>query len=135
MALFIRSISNVYRYLNINPGRNDTIDCTIRAVSLALDQSWEKTFIHIMVECLIHHDMPEANYIWAGYLRRRGYKRHLIPDTCPLCYTVRDFCADHKRGRYILGTGSHAVTVIDGDYFDTFDSGDYVPIYYWEKEI
>ena len=120
-----------YVYYNLNPDKKDTIDCTIRAVSLILGQSWERTFIHIMIECLVHHDMPEANYIWAGYLKSRGFVRKLIPDTCPDCYTIRDFCADHPIGRYILGTGYHAVAVIDGDYYDVFDSGDYVPIYFW----
>ena len=122
-----------YIYLNLNPDRNETIDCTIRAVSLILDQDWETTFIHIMVECMIYHDMPEANYIWAGYLKMRGYKRFLIPDTCPNCYTVRDFCRDHPVGRYILGTGTHVIGVINGDYYDTHDSGSCVPIYYWTK--
>lgn len=120
-------------YLNLNPARRDTIDCTIRAVSLVLDQDWDTTFIHIMVECLVYYDMPEANHIWAGYLKWKGFKRHLIPDTCPNCYTVRDFCRDHPVGRYILGTGYHAIGVIDGDYYDIFDSGDYIPIYYWCK--
>lgn len=122
-----------YRFLNMNPNKRNTIDCTIRAVSLALGQSWDRTFIHIAVECLVYHDMPEANHIWAGYLRSRGFKRHIIPDTCPNCYTVRDFCYDHPFGTYILGTGGHVVTVIEGDYYDIFDSGNYVPIYYWEK--
>jgi hypothetical protein len=28
----------------------------------------------------------------------------------------------------------HTVCVIDGDWFDTFDSGAEMPVYYWEKE-
>lgn len=122
-----------YVYLNVNPDKNKTTDCVIRAVSFALDQPWEMTFTHIAVECLIHHDMPEANYIWAGYLKSKGYKRRLIPDTCPNCYTVRDFCLDYPHGTYILGTGSHAVAVRDGDYYDIWDCGDEIPIYYWMK--
>lgn len=122
-----------YVYLNVNPDKNKTADCTIRAVSFTLDQSWDTTFIHIAVECLMYHDMPEANYIWAGYLKSKGYKRKLIPDTCPNCYTVRDFCLDHPHGTYILGTGFHAVAVRDGDYYDIWDCGDEIPIYYWMK--
>lgn len=122
-----------YVYLNANPDKNKTTDCVIRAVSFALGQSWDTTFIHIAIECLIYHDMPEANYIWASYLKSKGYKRKLIPDTCPNCYTVRDFCMDHPHGTYILGTGSHAVAVRDGDYYDIWDSGDEIPIYYWMK--
>ncbi len=123
-----------YVYYNTNPEKRKTTDCVIRAVSFALDETWEETFIHIAVECLASHDMPEANYIWAKYLTERGFERILIPNTCPNCHTVKDFCSDHSEGTYILGTGMHAVAVRDGDYYDIFDSGDEVPIYYWRRK-
>mgnify|MGYP007038282472 FL=1 len=62
-----------------------------------------------------------------------GYTMKPIPDTCPDCYTVREFCKDHPMGTYVLGTGSHVVAVRDGNYFDTWNSGDEVPIIYWRK--
>ena len=58
--------------------------------------------------------MPSANNVWGSYLRDIGYKRYIIPNTCPDCYTVRDFCIEHAHGRYILATGSHVVAVVDG---------------------
>lgn len=122
-----------YVYLNVNPDKKKTTDCVIRAVSFALGQEWDTTFTEIAVECLMHHDMPEANYIWAGYLKSKGYKRKLIPDSCPNCYTVKEFCLDYPYGIYILGTGSHTVAVRDGNYYDIWDSGDEIPIYYWTK--
>ena len=79
-------------------------------------------------------ELPSQNNVWGAYLRNIGYTRHIIPDTCPDCYTVRNFSKDHPQGRYILGTGSHVVAVIDGNYYDTWDSGDEIPIYYFEKE-
>lgn len=50
-----------------------------------------------------------------------------------MCYTVRDFVRDHKPGVFILGCGTHVVTVIDGYYIDTYDSGDKTVLYYFEK--
>ena len=41
---------------------------------------------------------------------------------------------DNPYGRYILATGEHVVAIENGDYYDTWDSGDEIPIYYW-KEI
>ena len=41
---------------------------------------------------------------------------------------------DNPEGKYLLATGTHVVTVIDGDYYDTWDSGDEIPIYYFTKE-
>jgi hypothetical protein len=77
--------------------------------------------------------MPTANHVWGAYLEEHGYKRVNLPDKCPDCYTVEQFCKNHQQGYYLLATGSHAVTVIDGFYFDAWDSGQEVPIYYFER--
>ncbi len=79
-------------------------------------------------------DMPDSNAVWGEYLRRHGFTRIELPNTCPVCYTVRDFASDHKCGIYVLGTGSHAVAVVDGNYVDDGDRGDLVPLYIWRKE-
>jgi hypothetical protein len=39
-----------------------------------------------------------------------------------------------SKGVYVIGTGSHAVCVIDGDWYDSWDSGGEVCSYYWKKE-
>ena len=78
--------------------------------------------------------MPSSNSVWSNYLINDGYKRYAIPNTCPNCYTVRDFCEDHPYGTYLLATGTHVVTCIDGDWLDTWDSGDETPVYYFTKE-
>lgn len=78
-------------------------------------------------------NMPNADIVWGELLRENGFIRGIIPNTCPSCYTIKDFCKEHTTGTYVLGTGSHAVAVINGDYYDTWDSGDEVPIFYWMK--
>ena len=78
--------------------------------------------------------MPNADSVWSKVLKDFGFKRRSIPDTCPACYTIREFCEDHPEGTYILGTGSHVVAVIDGNLYDTWDSLDETPILYWRKE-
>lgn len=78
--------------------------------------------------------MPSANLVIGSYFYERGYTKLLIPDRCPQCYTIKAFCRDHPRGRYVVGTGVHVVAIIDGDYYDTWDSGNEVPIYYWKYE-
>jgi len=45
------------------------------------------------------------------------------------------FCEDHPYGTYIVGTGTHAIACIDGNYYDTWDSGDESPLFYWKKEM
>ena len=35
---------------------------------------------------------------------------------------------------FVLGTGSHAVTVCSGRYYDAWESGKEIPIYYWKRK-
>lgn len=87
-----------------------------------------------MLEGYVEKNYPNYNYIWWNYLTKLGYKRYLIPDTCPLCYTLKDFVQDHKHGIYLVGDGYHVVAVIDGFYIDTWDSGNMSVLYYFRKE-
>ena len=117
---------------NKNPKGKKVGDCVIRAISTALHQDWDSTYIGIMLEGFTLKDMPSANNVWGEYLKKAGYERRVVPSTCTYCYTIRDFCEDHQEGRYIVATGSHVVAVIEGNYLDTWDSGDEIPVYYWE---
>lgn len=78
-------------------------------------------------------NMPNANSVWGAFLKRRGFIQETIPGTCPDCYSVREFVRDYPYGIYMLATGNHVIPVIDGNYYDTWDSGDEVPIYFWRK--
>jgi len=45
------------------------------------------------------------------------------------------FAEEHPEGTYILSMpGRHVVTVVDGAYYDSWDSGEECPVYYWTKE-
>lgn len=119
-------------YLN-NPFGLRVGDCVIRAIAKALNQSWEKTYIDLCVQGFMLGDLPSSNAVWSSYLRHKGFKRRTIQD-CPDCYDVENFCEENKKGIFVLGTGSHAVTVIDGNYFDAWDCGKEIPLYYFSKE-
>lgn len=120
--------------VNLNPYKKSVGDCVIRAISAAEEMDWDDTFIELMLKCFALKDIPSSNNAWGTYLHDIGYTRRIIPDRCPDCYTIRDFCEDYPEGIYILATGSHVVAVKDGNYFDTWDSGNEVPIYYFAKE-
>lgn len=124
----------LYRPYNPNPVQSRVGDCVIRAISKATAQDWEKTYIDLALQGLIMHDMPSANHVWGQYLRGRGFVRHPIPDECPDCYTLGQFCADHPRGTYVVAVDKHVICVVDGDHYDTWDSSQEVPMYYWEKD-
>lgn len=108
-------------------------DCSVRAITAALGVDWESAYVLLCNAGFQMADMPSSNAVISAVLRKHGFYRKAIPDTCPNCYTVRDFCREYSKGVYVLGTGSHVVTVIDGDYYDSWDSGDEIPQYYWEE--
>lgn len=118
---------------NANPNNNRTGDCVIRALSTILEQTWEKTYADLFYEGLVMKEMPSANNVWGAYLRKQGYEREAIPNTCPDCYTIEDFCRDNPTGDFVLALNGHAVAVKDGNYYDTWDCGNEIPLYYWRK--
>ena len=122
-------------WIQENPNYLDkhTGDCTIRALSIVLGKTWVWTYLELCIQGLIMAQMPSENPVWDAYLRSKGFQREVIPNTCPDCYTVKDFCDDHKSGIYVLGTGNHVVAVVDGNYIDDWDSGNEVPLFVWSK--
>lgn len=124
----------MYIPFNPNPVSRKTNDCVIRAVSKVLDIPWEEAYIMLSLKGLEMYDWGNSNEVWGALLRDNGFVREIIPNTCPDCYTVDDFCRDHPSGTYVLGTGTHAVACVDGSYYDTWQSGETVPIYVYRKE-
>lgn len=123
-----------FRYYNANPVNNLVIDCSVRAISLFLGKTWTEVYDGICDEGRLQYNMPSSNIVWTSYLKKLGYRKYLLSDACPDCYTVNDFAIDNPRGTFLLALDGHVVTVIDGLYYDTWDSGGETPIYYWRKE-
>lgn len=123
-----------YVIYNPNPTRKLVGDCVIRAIAKSLNKDWEDVYLDVVMKGFVMHDMPSSNDVWGTYLSENGFRRYVIPDTCPHCYTVEQFVEDNPDLTGILATGSHVVAVSGGNYYDTWDSGNEIPIYYWRKE-
>ena len=123
-----------YKYYNPNKrNKNSRGDCVIRAISKVMNQSWDDTYWDLCAQGAIMGDWGNSNQVWDSYLRDCGFIRRVIPNTCPDCYTVKNFCYDHPYGVYLLSTGEHTIAVEFGNYFDSWDSGNEVPIYFYTK--
>ena len=116
---------------NPNPLGKQTGDCVIRAIAIATDQSWRETYRDLCRMGEIMGDLPNSNAVWGRYLKEKGAKQFLLPESCPECITVRAFSERYPEGVYVIGTGSHAVAVISGDWYDSWDSGQVTPTYFW----
>lgn len=123
-----------YARYNANPRAARVGDCTVRAISKVLNEEWDATYIRLCAMGLEMKDMPNSNAVWGEVLKRNGFERNIVPNNCPACYTVRQFADDHPSGTYVAATSGHVVACIGGEFFDSFDSGDEVLIFFWSKE-
>lgn len=119
---------------NPNPVGRKVGDCSVRAISKALDMGWEAAYIVLVMNGLQMGDMPSSDSVWGAALRQHGFYRRSLPDSCPLCYTAEDFAHDHPHGTYVLGFGGHVCTLVDGDIYDSWNSSKEIPQFYWSKE-
>ena len=117
-----------------NPCGRNVGDCAVRAISKALGMDWETAYAVIVSAGFDMCDMPSSNSVWGAVLRKHGFIRESIPNTCPECYTADDFCRDHPNGIYVLGFGNHVATAINGDLFDSWNSLSEIPQYYWKEK-
>lgn len=119
---------------NPNPTGRRVGDCAVRAIAVALNVDWERAFDLLADAGYQMGDMPSSDSVWGAVLRRHGFYKLAIPLSCPDCYTAADFARDHKHGIYVLGFGGHVATVVNGHIYDSWDSSQEIPVYYWYKK-
>lgn len=119
---------------NPNPTGRSVGDCAVRAIAKALNVDWETAYIMIVNNGYAMGDMPSSDSVWGAVLRRNGFYRLNIPNSCPDCYTAEDFCQDYPKGTYVLGFGGHVATVVDGDLYDSWDSSQEIPQFMWYRK-
>ena len=112
-------------------------DCTIRALSKFYNINWIDAF-HKCLPIIEKYQILPSFFFQAEQedkicedlgLRRipisnkKGSKRP----------TVKSFAKDHPTGTYIVKVSHHVVAVVDGYYYDTWDSGEKSLYSYFEK--
>ena len=119
---------------NPNPISRRVGDCAVRAVAKALDHDWETAYTMLVANGFLMGDMPSSDSVWGATLRQHGFIRESVPNTCPDCYTAEDFCNDHPDGVFVLGFGGHTATIVDGTLYDSWDSSNEIPQFYWYRK-
>lgn len=125
----------LFNNVNLNPVGKKVGDCTIRALSMATGKSWDIVYMDL---CEIGFDlkcMPNDDEVLKVFLERNKFERVSIKVTKGSKRpTVQSFTSEHKDGVYILRVANHVVTVKDGLYHDTWDSGTCSVYSYWIKK-
>ena len=124
----------MYEFYEPNPVRTGAIDCSTRALTKALDISWEKAYVMKSLKGFLMGNETVADEVWGSILREHGFKRQLVPDSCPDCYTVEQFTREHPTGVFVVKSEDHVATVKDGILYDSWPSKNKTVIYYWYRK-
>lgn len=117
-----------------NPAGNATaLDCTVRALCCVTGYDWDTVYDELSRRGKIVKNAFVDVQVWGGWLHDLGFVRHAAPNPCLSCCTVACFAADHPRGTYLVCPHEHITAVIDGDWWDSWDSGNQRVLFYWSQ--
>lgn len=120
-------------WINVNPNPigKQAPDCVIRAVCIALNKPWLQVSDELYAVARANFSITSDDNIWGRYLYDLGFEPFMLPSICPKCTTINEFTKMYPEGTFIIGTGSHAVAVINGNYYDSWDSGSEIASFFW----
>jgi hypothetical protein len=119
-------------YYNPNPKNKNTGDCAVRAISKAFDVSWDKAKTYLDAYSMDEAEVETSDIVWGRILSEHGFRMQSVYCESCRCNLI-DFCRNHPVGKYVVKLPNHVVCVENGDYYDSWDSGNEVPIYCWCK--
>lgn len=127
-----------YRYYQPNKKdlKDDYGDCVIRSLTKALGKEWMQVFEELLPYARELQCMPNGKPCYEKYLIKNGFSYKGVSNKKGAKRpTVDSFAKEHKTGIYVLRVAHHLVAVVDGFYYDTWDSGGKSMYGYWEKVI
>lgn len=128
-----RGVNVPYLHYNPNPFGLSTEDCAVRTLCAILRIDWESAHKLLSDTSRDMGLMPSNPAVIWAILKMRGFHRSALWDQCPDCYTVAHFAEDHPRGVFVVATATHILAVIGGNWYDSWNSGDEIPLFYWQK--
>ena len=121
----------MWEYYNPNPKAKNTGDCVVRALSKALNIDWEKAKLLLDAYSMDEAEVETSDLVWGRILAENGFSMKAV--LCRNGCDLNGFCRSHPVGVYVVKLPNHAVCVVDGRFYDSFDSGREKPIYCWEE--
>ena len=115
-----------WKEYNPNPKERNIGDCTIRSYCAAFGLSWDKAFD--IASKVAKEESSMIQYVADKVLVEEfnchvdeKYNKKTVKGKDRI--TVNEFAMSHPYGTYILHVPKHQVTVINGMYWDSWDSG------------
>ena len=121
----------MFKYYNANPLGRIVNDCTVRAISLATEKTWDETYIELSEyarqQAITFSEIEFIN----EYLEQR-YERYCFNHHSK---KLKDFLKLMLPGRWLITMSGHITCVVDGVCYDTFDPSErYIWCIYKVKE-
>lgn len=108
----------MYKYYNANTFGNNVEDCSIRALSVAEDISWDKAYIKLSDYA------RKKGLMLSSYESVESYLDENYERKCFYGMTVKDFIKSHPYGTFLVTMKGHITVIKDGVNYDTFDCSD-----------
>ena len=109
-------------------------DCVIRALTKVLGKSWVEVFDELTPIARKIQTMPNCKPAYEEYLKIKGFIYQGISNKKGSKRpTVESFTKEHPIGTYYLNVANHCVAVVDGKFYDTWNSGHKSLYGYWIK--
>ena len=127
--------TETFKYYNANPNNNHVADCVVRAISTALNQSWEQTYSELCMLGLEMHSMPNCKEVYTKYIESKGWRKCKQPRKSDNTkYISKEFVKIIK-GTVLAHIGCHHIVCIkDNKVLDIWDSTNGCIGNYWIKE-
>lgn len=109
----------MYRFFNANERGHFVNDCVVRAISIAENKPWSKTFNELSSIAQSEGILIDDTEFVDRYLRKK------YPRVYAKGMSVGDFAKTHKKGVYLVTMEGHISCIIDGYIYDTFDCSSY----------
>lgn len=105
----------MFHYLNANPLHRRVDDCTVRAIAVATNRSWDSVFEELSQYAQMQGIMPNSTSYIDEYLYKNFDKINI-----PNKITVEQFTYLYPYGTYLLTMNGHITCCVDGCIYDTF---------------
>lgn len=127
------------RYKYYQPNKKDLkdqySDCVVRALTKVTGKTWLEAFDELIPYAREMQSNPNSQRVYEAYLKDNGFEYTGISNKKGSKRpTVDSFAKDHKEGTYFVNVANHVVAIVDGCYYDTWDSGEKCLYGYWTKK-
>lgn len=111
-------------------------DCVIRALSKALNQSWEDIYRDLCEIGLKKHRMPNDRVVWGEYLKKKGWIKCSEPRNWDNTRMTVEAAVKYIKNKVlIINAGNlHVTCAIDGDVYDTWNCSKKTMHTYWIRK-